>query len=79
VKPTAPQIDTKSPKNGIAAETTVIAAMYAEVYVSRHRQDPQLLFFARTRSSKCANVGLQYILVQKYSYLMVVARNCRWK
>lgn len=46
VNPTAPQIDTKSPKNGIAAETSVIAAMYAEVYKSRHRQDLHLLFFA---------------------------------
>jgi len=46
VNPTAPQIDTKSPKNGIAAETRVITAMYAEVYISRHRQDLQLLFVA---------------------------------
>jgi len=45
VNPTAPQTDTKSPKKGIAAETRVIMAMYADVYVSRHRQDLQLLFF----------------------------------
>ena len=45
VNPTAPQTDTKSPKKGIAAETSVITAMYADVYVSRHRQDLQLMFF----------------------------------
>ena len=45
VNPTAPQTDTKSPKKGIAAETSVITAMYADVYVSRHRQGLQLMFF----------------------------------
>jgi hypothetical protein len=46
VKPTAPQTDTKSPKKGIAAATRVIAAMYTEVYISRHTHALCLVFFA---------------------------------
>jgi hypothetical protein len=46
VNPTAPQTDTKSPKKGIAAATRVIAAMYTEVYISRHTHALRLVFFA---------------------------------
>ncbi|MFS7930686.1 hypothetical protein Hanom_Chr04g00347191 [Helianthus anomalus] len=62
VNPMAPQMDTKSPKNGMAAATKVIKPMYIEVNTSRRKWFLiEVCLLGVIFSSNKAYVGLQYI------------------